>query len=427
MNREQINTKDTNPQGKIRDFHYAPCQEVQVSVFNSFEELASIQLEWDNFVESAGSQIFLTYDWCRIWWKYYGNNRDLNIFLFRREGRLIGIMPLFLEKLCLGPVCVRAAKIVGSDFTPIQFSIPLDINYMAAILKKFCEKLAGLECDIIHIGPISALYKHTSDFTKTLAESFGDSYSVVSEENNVQTYFELNDSWETYLAALSKRDRGDINRNYRYIGRAINDASAQVVSHLTDAGSLQETFNEFVQMHQKHWIKLGKCGHFGDWPDACDFHFEAAKAQLEKNRLRLLKVMIKDCCLGYEYNYKFGKTFFQFLNARSDMEQLKNISVGKIVFGELVKRALDEKACCIDSMRGGYEYKLRLGGRLLPMKSIYVVTGKLPAMIRVFIFRAFARFLNLCYYKIWFCRLAPRLPFKRRALCKVWIRTRVFS
>jgi CelD/BcsL family acetyltransferase involved in cellulose biosynthesis len=402
-------------------------QTVEVEIYHNFEELDSIKKEWDEFIESIGSEIFLTFDWCRIWWKYYGRKRDLKVFLFRQEGRLIGIIPLFCEKLCLGPVCVRAAKIVGSDFTLTQFGIPLDLNYMKAILKRFCEKVLELEWDIIHIGPVTALYKHTSDLKNTLAKSFGDSYRVLSEENNVQTCFELGDNWETYLTTLSKRDRGDISRNYRYIGRTIDDASAQVVSRFADASDLEGIFDEFVEMHQKHWIKLGKGGHFGDWPDARNFHLEVAKAQLQKNRLRLLKVMIKDYCLGYEYNYKFGETFFQFLNARSDIEQLKSISVGKIVFGELVKRALDEKVRYIDSMRGKYEYKLRLGGKLFPIRSLNIIPRNAVTMVRIKIFRILARLLNLCYYRIWFCRLAPRLHFKRKALRKIWIRTCVFS
>ncbi len=45
--------------------------------------------------------------------------------------------------------------------------------------------------------------------------------------------------------------------------------------------------------------------------------------------------------------------------------------------------------------------------------------------LRASLFASLSRLLHLCYYRIWFSRLAPRLPFKRRPLWKLWIRTRL--
>jgi hypothetical protein len=178
-------------------------------------------------------------------------------------------------------------------------------------------------------------------------------------------------------------------------------------------------------MHQSYWERLGNLGHFGDWPESHEFHCEMANNQLRYDRLRLFEIKCGAQSLGYEYNYKFGKRYFEFLNARTDMQQLAKISVGKVVFCEEVKKALEEGVKCIDSMRGKYEHKLRLGGKLFPIRNIYIIPRKLPTMIRVFIFRIFALFLDLFYYKIWYCRLAPKLPFRRRPLWKVWICSRL--
>jgi CelD/BcsL family acetyltransferase involved in cellulose biosynthesis len=403
----------------------ARCIETEVS--DSFEKLAPIQQEWDSFIESVGGEIFLTYDWCRIWWKYYGGKRKLRIFTFRHQGTLVGIIPVFLEKIWLGPTFVRAVKIVGTDFTPIAVSLPVRDDLLSEVLHAFLsESISKHQWDILYIGPLAGLFDKYEKIVSMCREILGQSHHISIKENNVQTYFKLGENWESYLAGLSKDDRGDVRRNYRYISKTVGDESAQVISRFADAGSLEEIFNEFVDMHQEHWKKIGKAGHFGDWPDARNFHFEVAKTQLQKNRLRLLKVMIKDYCLGYEYNYKFGETFFQFLNARSDIEQLKSISVGKIVFGELVKSALDEKVRYIDSMRGKYEYKLRLGGELLPIHSIYISRSNLSTILRLHICRGISWVLNTCYHKIWFRRVVPKLPFRRGHLWKIWIKSQIF-
>ena len=71
---------------------------VSVEVFNSFEAIS--REEWDAFVLSVEGDIYVTHDWCRIWWKHY-ENRDLRIFLFRAAGNLVGIVPVFIERLRL--------------------------------------------------------------------------------------------------------------------------------------------------------------------------------------------------------------------------------------------------------------------------------------------------------------------------------------
>ena len=167
--------------------------------------------------------------------------------------------------------------------------------------------------------------------------------------------------------------------------------------------------------------------HFKDWPFALEFHRQLAETQLKLGRLRLLKVSMGSDCLGYQYHFKFGDSFCHFLDARSESGPMRHISIGRITFCEQVKKALAENVTCIDSMRGKYEHKLRLGGKLFPIRNIYIFPKKLSVLIRVSLFRALALLLNLCYYRIWYCRIAPRLPFKRRALWKTWIRSHMFA
>lgn len=398
-----------------------------VEVYHDFEQLGKIQQEWDSFVESVAGDIFLTYDWCQLWWKYYAKNRNLRVFIFRNNNELVGIIPLFLEKLWLGPVFVRAVKIVGSDFAIAQFSLPISNEHMEQVIERLFELLSEDAWDIAHIGPIAGLYKYYDELKDAFLKYFGSSHSVVTKVKGVQTYFQLADSWDAQLSKLSKRDRGDIRRNFRYLRKTIDNESASVESRFITDQELAVAFDEFIGIHQSHWNKLRKAGHFVDWPESKDFHYEMAKAQLKYGRLRLLKVSIKDYCLGYEYNYKFGDKYFQLLNGRSDSAEMRHISVGKITFSELVKKVLHEENRCIDSMRGRYEHKLRLGGELFPINSIYIIPKRLSTVVRATIFLALARLLNLFYYKIWFSRIAPRVPNKPRALWKMWIRICAFA
>jgi CelD/BcsL family acetyltransferase involved in cellulose biosynthesis len=400
---------------------------MEVKVYHNFEELEKVQHEWDSFVESVSGDIFLTYGWCRIWWKYYGDRRKLQIFVFRSNDKLVGIIPLFFEKLWLGPIPIRAAKIVSSDSTGDQVSVPIHNKYIRRVIQKFFDLLSEDDWDILHIGPIAGLYKHYDALKRACEELFGHSHLVWSENNDVQTYFKLADTWDEYLANLDRKERSKIRRHYRLACKAAGGKAASVVANCATIDDFEETFAGFIQMHQEHWQKLGKLGHFEDWPFAREFHRELAEAQLNQDRLRLIQITLGDWCLGYKYGYIFGDNYFDFLDARSDRNELANVGLGRIIYSEMMKKAIREKAKWIDSMRGKYKHKLEMGGELFPTRSLYVVPKRWATVVRVRLFRLFAYLLNLFYCRIWYNRIAPKLPLKRKGLWKIWIRTCGFA
>lgn len=404
---------------------------MDIRVYNNFEELKSIQQEWDSFVESVGGDIFLTYDWCRIWWKYYGKNRLLAVFVFREVKSIVGIIPLFFEKIWFGPVFLNVAKIVGADFSLTAVSLSLAPDFLEGIVRGFSDKLQGYSWDILLIGPLAGLCANVEKFTEVCRQYFGTSYRIQVKQSGVQTYIQLANSWEKQLDHLSKNQRRTIKRSYKDISRTASEKGLSLASNIASNENFEEMFNGFVQMHRSHWKNVGEQGHFEDWPDALEFHREVATAQLKRNRLRLLEVKIGEHCLGYEYDYRFGDRYHAFLNARQTVDELHGvspaISIGSILYTEQVKNAIKENVRCIDMMRGSDNYKRRLGGKLYSVRNIFICQGKLMVLVRVGLFLVLTSLLNILYYKIWFRRITPKLPFKRGPLWKKWIRTRGFG
>jgi len=55
--------------------------------------------------------------------KHYGRGRELRLFVGRDQaGAVVGLLPMFVETLWLGPLRLRWAKIVGCDFLPSALS-----------------------------------------------------------------------------------------------------------------------------------------------------------------------------------------------------------------------------------------------------------------------------------------------------------------
>jgi hypothetical protein len=399
--------------------------DITCSIYSSFEEIASLREEWDSFVESVSGDIFLTYDWCRIWWEHYGEGRELCVFVFRNDDNIAGIVPMFFETIWVCLIPVRIGKIVGCDFTLAQFSLPFRPEYLDSCVKSFLETLKSMRWHILNIGPLAGLSANTGALKDALCRFSNDAEKITMRDGVVQTYYKLQPTWEKHLASLSKGQRREIVRKYAALEKIVPNSAVNMKVILADEKDINYFYKAFVDLHQAHWRGLGKLGHFGDWPDAFGFHCDMAKAQLQRGRLRLTSIQINSDILGYEYAYKFGANYFAFLNARTEEERYNEIGIGPILFSEQVKLAISEKVDCIDAMRGKYEYKLRLGGELFTTKKISVIRKGLINAFRVKMFFAVAALLNIIYYKIWFNRIAPKLSFKRRPLWKLWIRTRL--
>jgi CelD/BcsL family acetyltransferase involved in cellulose biosynthesis len=391
-------------------------------LFTSFEGLSALQPEWDQVILETGGEIFLTYDACRIWWKHYGHHRDLRIFVFRDGHRPVGLLPLFFERIWLGPVCVRVGKIVGSDFTISHFSPPIETPYLEGVLARFCAAIVEERWDLLWLGPLAGLYEQGDRLKEGLRRGLGRDYLVEEKAAGVQTYFELSGTWEQYLAGLSRNARHKFRQKSNLLDRALQNEGGALVSESATEAKVQEWFDSFVQMHQAHWQKQGKAGHFGDWPEAYEYHLEMAKAQLDRGRLRLMRCTHGSLCLGYEYAYRCGRTYQAVLNARTNSGPAAEASLGSVIFSQQAKQAMAEQVRYIDAMRGKYEYKLRLGGKLFPLRSLYIFPRWGLTRGRVRLLRLVARVLDLCYYRLWYCRLAPRLGLTSKRLWRIWIR-----
>ena len=51
-------------------------------VFNSFAELDHLRPAWDQACLRAGGSVYMTYDWVRVWWEFYGRGAELRLFVF---------------------------------------------------------------------------------------------------------------------------------------------------------------------------------------------------------------------------------------------------------------------------------------------------------------------------------------------------------
>jgi CelD/BcsL family acetyltransferase involved in cellulose biosynthesis len=391
---------------------------MQVRIYNSFESAEPLRERWDEFVERLDGEIFLTFDWLRVWWKHYHRGRSLMIHVFEVNGVMVGLLPLCREITGRGPFRVRFLRLVGLDYTPVTVSLMVETEHTRAVAVALLRGLDELEgWDMLLLGPLAGKCRRYLHFYQALASAGTDACPVRMEPAGEQTYFPVKADWPTQLALLSKQERKRFRRDYR----KLEDAGLPLASELAaGAAAVSSAFAAFRQAHQTRWREVRQGGHFGDWPGATAFHGEAAATQERLGRLRLLTVSAGDHLIGYKYAYRHGQGYYAYLDARSADAARLGIDVYRLTFSELARHAMREGVRWIDSMRGRYEHKLHLGGELYSCRRIIAVRN--GARWRATALRWRATLRDLIYAKLWRFRLMPRLGLAPGPLPEKWIR-----
>ena len=388
--------------------------------FQNFEEAEPIKSEWDRFVEAQTTDIFLTYDWCRIWWKYYGKKREPLLFVFRNDGQICGVLPMFREKIRLGPFSARVVKPMCTDYSPVTVSIAVRTENLEEVIRLLLEELQKLHpWDILFFGALCGRYPDTDLLAGFLKNHLGEKYCIEIRQSDVQTYFKIESDWEKQLMLMSADNRNMVRRVYKTIRK--NDL--ELNSRLASQETLQNTFDEMVAAHRAQWNEKGMPGHFIEWPMASQYHRELAETQVKSGRLRLMEVRLNQTTIGYVYMYKFGDTYLHFIGGKLHFKDEHKIHFHRVWFGEMCGRANKENVRWMDSMRGSYDYKKHFGGHIYPIKNINVFSSDGCRTLKIKMLLLAVWLLNTGYSKIWRRRVMPRVGIRNRQLLDLWVRT----
>jgi hypothetical protein len=392
---------------------------ITLQKFRDFEEAESIRLEWDQFVEMQTADIFLSYDWCRIWWKYYGKKREPLLFVFWNDAKICGILPMFRERIRLGPLSVNIVRLMCTDYSPVTVSLAVRTEFLNEVILQLLEELRKINTlDILYFGALCGRYPDTDILTTILKNHLGQDYRIETRESDVQTYFCVEPDLEKQLSTMNKNNRKMMRRIYKLIQERGLDLHSTVATIET----LPDMFDGLVKTHQAQWNEIGMPGHFIVWPMAIQYHREMAEAQARNGRLRLMEIWLSEVPIGYLYMYKFGDTYLDFISGRFHFQDENKITFHRTSFGEVLKLANTENVQWIDAMRGSYEYKEQLGGKILPVKNLIVYLSKGGHNVKIHIIVLTIWLLNILYFKIWRRRIMPRIGIRNRHFLDLWVR-----
>ncbi len=373
----------------------------------SFDGLDSLREQWDRAVLALGGTLYMSYDWSRLWWQFYGANKDLRLFIFYSGDEIVAIVPLYIETIGLAPFGLKLARLIGANAPPRVFDPPAHKDYARQVWEAVVTHLFARErCDLLSFGPFSEHYEPALSL-QTVVEAHPELVrKPITVQRGVHTVFPLPSSYEDYLNSLDGKERKIRRKRLRELENAL-PVRTEVVR---DPGGVEKEFEEFVQQHTSQWAGEGRPGHFHAWPNALKFHRALVGAQGRLGRLRFIKLMAGDQVAANQYTFAFGKTLYAELPARLSGRQWERFSLGCTSQIKLIEAAINEGFKAMESGMGHYDYKVLLNGKEQRVAVMRVQAKRSASRVRAWACSAARGIVTLFAHKIWYRRISPRLP-----------------
>ncbi len=318
---------------------------MRVEWFTDESGFDRLKAEWNNLVHCGVSEtLFMTWEWQTTWWRNLGSG-ELRIITVREEdGRLVGILPLF------GDPVEGSFSLVGCADVSDYLDAIVARGYEAQVYPALVDALVRPDFPVWREVALCTLPEASPTNAELRAAADERGLSTDWHLHDVAPLIELASTWDGYLALLDKKQRHEVRRKLRRVEEAGGRWVAVQGADLTKAAVA-----DFIELHKK------------SMPDKHLF-MDSRMAQFFMDIARDLEfVQLEFLEFGGEraaalYNFVYNNRVLVY-NSGYDPNKYANYSPGAALFALSIQQAIATGRAAYDFLRGGEEYKYRLGGQ----------------------------------------------------------------
>ena len=353
---------------------------VAVRLVDSMEAFHAIKDRWNELSDaSVYPNIFSTWEWCSIWWKWYGEKElhgKLFLVLIESDDQLVGLFPLYLStKGISGINRTRTLHFIGYGARPTG-------EYWGPIIRKdWIEPVCDAALDFFQKRKAEwdsfffESYALDDPGTVAFAQKMKGVFPSYSQEDEVRFYISLPNTYDDYLGSLSPVNRQGKRRRLKLANSRFN-----AVLHRIDETQLDGSFHTLVELYNQSRERSGQVSPYRN-DNYSRFQKEILVALIPLKMATLLILDYNGAPVSMFLTYDCqGKCFFYQIGLSS-----KNTgSPGDVILQHRIMLAIDEKYSEVDFLRGGEWYK-----------SQYTDVGRKTEMLALFSGKNKSYFLTL--------------------------------
>lgn len=304
------------------------------------EYFEAIDDGWRALHEASGSTPFSYPDWLRAWTETLGRDDEPVFLAIRREGGLIGVVPLTIDG--------TAARFAGDpnvfDYASCCVADGEDEAVAAALLEWLREDMTReFEAWGLAAGcALAGAFESTAD---------GQGWDLVVEHEATAPQVSVADGFEAYVAALSKKDRHELRRKMRNFEAAGHAELAEATAGDGFAAALEVLLGLMRASHP------GKVEFLASYEQ---FFRAAALRMADAGMARIATLSLDGRPAGATLSLERKGTAYLY-NSGYD-PQFAGLAAGLVSKAWTIRAAIERGIERFDFMRGEEDYKRRLGG-----------------------------------------------------------------
>jgi len=324
-------------------------QPLTVRVHHSISDLQELENHWNPVVDSSSyPNVFMRWEWISNWWKWFGKGKQLHILTVADRSRIVGIVPWYLFKTSIlsppmlhfigsnGPTCPEyLGPILDAD--NVQPAIRAIVKHVAK------SSLANYPIAFADVAP-------DDSSTKSLVDTFAESYAVVSRPAETCFYLSLPEKTDDFYGGLRKHTRDNKKRQLR---RAREDYGAEL-EIIDDPLEIDTAFTTMLSLSASSRGRHGETSPFSR-SDYAGFHRDVIRSFSCSHIVRIYILKFRDKPVAFMYGFIYKKKFYAFQTGFD--ANLSRYSPGDIIYQLIFQHLIGEQAREFDCLRGAERYK----------------------------------------------------------------------
>ena len=346
---------------------------VAVKLVSNPADFGKLENAWDNLLEnSTANCLFLSWQWLHSWWGTWAAGYDLKLFLLLayRDDELVGIAPLYLDRVSLpGGIRVRRLQFIGNAWRQRETVRTEYLEFIAH--EKLQREVCTAFVDYISSAKdwdefvICDILRSTETYRQFLQHAHGKHWLVFDRCIDYGVCVDTTGSFQDYLASLGRHTRLKLYNRRKYL-----DSRGDITQTRASLAELDSYFEILNSLHRKRWGRDCFSG------DSLKFH------KLFLSRLKTSRSFDLACiCCGGDpisiiYNIRVKDAVFN-LQSGFVEDFDRKLSLGTLHLGLSIENAFNDAGVRSYDLLAGrgkkYFYKPRFHGEKIEFVTLQVV------------------------------------------------------
>jgi len=306
-------------------------------VIHSLEEFQTIRELWGQFQADP----MKGFEWNLSWWKSFQESGDLNLMTFERDGEVVGIAPLYVDRWF---IFKRLRFLASGNVCSDYIDIICDPQHYELCVHSLAEYIEAMDFDIVEL-------ECTQDdrLGRSLKRVLDQKFRYDHREVEPTWRLDLPDTWKGFLKGCKNSLRRKINKAIRRI-----DSGEVSITSTAQGLDVNLAFETLKKLHTKRFNSMDKPGVFAD-DRFTEFLRSSATEFCRQGKGEIVVASIDGQPFAAQLYFE-SQEGFQFYQG-GNLPEMMNLEPGHLLFAWMVRRAIQRGDKVFDFLRGNEPYK----------------------------------------------------------------------